>query len=252
MQIWIKLSGPKRGGIVQKDGKDVIIDYNEHSYSIVDQDFSSFNIKKHSFLDRSPYLYDEKYSGYYELKTDNFITEIKESSVNYKCQAFVRFVEAIIENTPEVKEVGKPYQAPKKELKIIKESEWFPVYKCSKYSKNDYICGIDNNMDNWARTELLFIESEIFVREEELEMVESLWMDLKLSRKNIKPWLTNSKKSLKNASTNPIDGALKTESFITRFVAFPKVEMLKFMKIMIRFSVWPDTMNWMKLKIMMI
>jgi hypothetical protein len=167
-------SGPKRGGIVQKDGKDVIIDYNEHSYSIVDQDFSSFNIKKHSFLDRSPYLYDEKYSGYYELKTDNFITEIKESSVNYKCQAFVRFVEAIIENTPEVKEVGKPYQAPKKELKIIKESEWFPVYKCSKYSKNDYICGIDNNMDNWARTELLFIESEIFVREEELEMVESL------------------------------------------------------------------------------
>ena len=157
-------SGKNKGQFIIRSGEKVIHYYNEHKYGVKINDYSEFNQNYNVFEKNSGA------KGYYELKYDKHIYTALENSIKYSCQVFIRFVECKRTYIREVKEIGKPYVPASQSIEKIKESEWFPLYQCKKYDSLSY--GINNNMDNWARTELVFIHDEIFVEENKIEITE--------------------------------------------------------------------------------
>lgn len=157
-------SGKNKGQFILKNGEKVVDYYNEHKYGVKINDYSEFNQNYNDFEKNSGA------KGYYELKYGNHTITENEDSIQYSCQVFIRFVECKRTYINEVKEIGKPYVPASKTIEKIKESEWFPLYQCKKYDSLSY--GINNNMDNWARTELVFIHDEIFIEENKIEIIE--------------------------------------------------------------------------------
>lgn len=157
-------SGKNKGQFILKNGEKVVSYFNEHKYGVKINDYSEFNQNYNDFEKNSGA------KGYYELKYDNHTITEKEDSIQYSCQVFIRFIECKRTYISEVKEIGKPYVPASKSVEKIKESEWFPLYQCKKYDSLSY--GINNNMDNWSRTELVFVHDEIFVEETKIEIIE--------------------------------------------------------------------------------
>ena len=156
--------GKNKGQFILKNGEKVVSYYTEHKYGVKINDYSQFNQNYNDFEKNSGA------KGYYELKYDNHSVSELENSIKYSCQVFIRFIDVKVNFTSEIKEIGKPYVPASKSIEKIKESEWFPLYQCKKYDSLSY--GINNNMDNWARTELVFVHDEIFVEENKIEIID--------------------------------------------------------------------------------
>lgn len=165
-------SGPRKGGIVEKQGQKVVLKFSEHSYNKQINIYSGHNYTKSEFLAPSPY-YLENVSklGYYELKYDSLPIEEIEKEIKYKAQVFIRFITAKKIVVPEIKEVGKPYQAPSERIEIIKESEFFPLYECPR-NMDSFCYGICNNMDNWYKTSLVYVEHTVSIEENKINILE--------------------------------------------------------------------------------
>jgi hypothetical protein len=157
-------SGKNKGQFILKNGEKIVSYYNEHKYGVKTNDYSEFNQNYNDFEKNSGA------KGYYELKYDNHSVTENENSIKYSCQVFIRFIECKRNYVSEVKEPSKPYVPANKTIEKIKESEWFPLYQCKKY--DSLSCGINNDMDNWSRTELVFIHYEVFVEENKIEIID--------------------------------------------------------------------------------
>lgn len=157
-------TGKNKDQFILKNGEKIIHYYDEHKYGVKINDYS------HCARNFSEFERNLNTRSYYELKYDNHTITEKKDSIQYSCQVFIRFVEVKVNFISEVKEAGKPYVPASKTIEKIKESEWFPLYQCKKYDYLSY--GINNNMDNWSRTELVFIHDEVFVEENKIEILE--------------------------------------------------------------------------------
>jgi hypothetical protein len=157
-------SGKNKGQFILKNGEKVVSYYNEYKYGVKINDYSEFNQNYNDFEKNSGA------KGYYELKYDHYSVIENEESIEYSCQVFIRFVECKRNYVREVKEAGKSYVPASITVEKIKESEWFPLYKCKKYDSVVY--GINNNMDNYSRTELVFVSSEVSVEENKIEIID--------------------------------------------------------------------------------
>lgn len=162
-------SGPKKGQIMEKNGEKIIVDHWDDVVHSKVNDYSGYEVTEYDF--KNGEYYHLKYKkGFFKLKYEILPAEETIFSIKYKAQVFIQFIEAKITYTPEIKEIGKPYQVAGKKIEVTKESEFFPLYQCKKYDYLQY--GINNNMDNWARTDLVFIEHEVSIEENNIEIIE--------------------------------------------------------------------------------
>ena len=113
--------------------------------------------------------YSGNYSGYYELFLGETQHAVKDNSIEFFAEIFIKFIEAEKTYTPEVKVAGQPYQPAKKEIKTIREIGPFPLYKCKKYG-NDYIYGVESNMDNWYKTSRATVQDNLYINHDTLEI----------------------------------------------------------------------------------
>lgn len=113
--------------------------------------------------------YSGNFSGYYELFLGETQHAVKDNSIEFFAELFILFVEAEKIYIPEVKVAGQPYQPAKKEIKTIREIGPFPLYKCKKYG-NDYIYGVESNMDNWYKTSRATAQDYLYINHDTLEI----------------------------------------------------------------------------------
>lgn len=150
----------KKGNYVQKGEEEY------DSFRII-QDFSKHNQTKDQFLNSYEFYGECKNWGYYEIifgETSSYFDEEK-LTVTFSSQVFVKFITAEKVFTKEIKEPGKPYQPEKKEIKVIKESELFPVLVADgKYSLRP--------VDLYFKSKPVFAHKVIHIYSNTLEIIE--------------------------------------------------------------------------------
>ena len=113
--------------------------------------------------------YSGNFSGYYELSIGETQHKINDNDIQFFAEIFIKFIEAEKTYTPEVKVAGQPYQPARKEIKTIREIDSFPLYKCKKYG-DDYIYGVESNMDNWFKTSRATVQDNLYINHDTLEI----------------------------------------------------------------------------------
>ena len=113
----------------------------------------------------SLYQFSEGYgdhSGYYDITIGETQHKIIDETIEFFAELFITFTEAEKIYTPEVKVPGQPYQPSKKEIKKIQEIGPMPLYRCKKYG-NEYIYGVESDMDNWYKTSKATVQNNIYI-----------------------------------------------------------------------------------------
>lgn len=113
--------------------------------------------------------YSGNFSGYYELFLGETQHKVNDNDIQFFAEIFIKFIEAEKTYAPEVKVAGQPYQPAKKEIKTITEIGPFPLYKCKKYG-NDYIYGVESNMDNWYKTSRATVQENLYINHDTIEI----------------------------------------------------------------------------------
>ena len=155
--------------VFKKDKKGNYVQKGEEKYesSRITQDFSKHGQTKDQFLNSYEFNGECKNWGYYEIvfgETSSYFDEEKRA-ITFSAQVFVKFFTAEKVFTREIKEPGKPYQPEKKEIKVLKESQLFPVLIADgKYSLQP--------VDVYFRSKPVFAHKVIHIYRNTLEIIE--------------------------------------------------------------------------------
>ena len=155
-----------------KDGLPKIIETEKRKVNEISKDYSDYAISENGFGQRTNANYLNK-KGFYKIKLSDPIHEIVDGNLVYKSQIFVKFFDAKINITPEVKESGKPYQPYSCNVEESEISDWLPVYytKGNNYSSSRFYLSSKSG-DWWLKTHEYWVEKTIYITKHELEIEE--------------------------------------------------------------------------------
>lgn len=109
------------------------------------------------------------YSGYYSILTGETQHKIEGNVIKFFAELSIQFTKAERIHIPEIKMVGHPYRPASTEINTIIQDSPIPLYMCKKYG-DDYIYGIESNMDNWYKTHRAIVTKSLYINHDKIHI----------------------------------------------------------------------------------
>jgi hypothetical protein len=109
------------------------------------------------------------YSGYYSILTGETQHKIEGNVIKFFAELSIQFTRAERIHIPEIKMVGHPYRPASTEINTIIQDSPIPLYMCKKYG-DDYIYGIESNMDNWYKTHRAIVTKSLYINHDKIHI----------------------------------------------------------------------------------
>ena len=108
-------------------------------------------------------------SGYCSILTGETQHEVEGNVIKFFAELSIQFTKAERIYIPEIKMAGYPYRPASTEINTIIQDSPIPLYMCKKYG-DDYIYGIESNMDNWYKTHRAIVTKSLYINYDKLEI----------------------------------------------------------------------------------